>query len=497
MISANSNSGPSEKDFLFALIKSLDEREYGFVLSFARKGKYKATQKEKLLSDMRKQKEYNPKLLRPKYKQYNVLRFHLKNMIFQALRLFHEEANADQRIEIHIRNEMILYQKGFFHESEREYNRAIGLAIEYQNLGMILKLYQIKIFRVQELKTRDLVPVIKNLCTEIMSVLGIYSQQLKAFQTYQELFAAYRTEDGSSPEPIDQASSLKPDEIDFYRQFYIHSADGLKAHLNGDIHQAILITEKMVKLFEDVPAIKEENHLKYKVLLSNLGVLSIGVQDYDKVAEIIEKFKSGKENTFNEEAEVFQNLIHLELLLMVNEKKYEGAEDLTQRAEAGMTKYGAKVNAARKLSIWYNLLLLYMIKEDYRAAHKMVNQIIDHKRLQVRKEVQYTTRLLELIIYFELELWEYSRPKFTALSKYLERKGRKTEFKYAVIKHMRSLVESAEQKQVQIYQKLEEALFKLASDDDNEDKLGLTLVAAWTASKLGRGSVRDCLQEIS
>lgn len=483
-----------EAEVLFELIHQLDEREYKFVLEFARGGRSKPTQPEMLLIDLYKQKEYNAQLLRPKYKSYEVLKHKVKQMIMQALRVFHESGNVDQRIALHLQNECILYTKGLYEQAEKDLEEAQKLAEQYQKLGRLLEILQLKQFRLVERQTKDLNAMVKANFEYIGMTMEAYQQQIHAFRTYQELFASYRTEGRTHTEtPTEVALDAKHQ--GFYRDLYQNASQSLQAQVNGELESAVELAEAAVRLFDGEPEIKEELQLKYKIQLANLGVLLAGVARYREVEEIIRKLKSIEPRDFNEEAETFQNMIHLELILMVSQRRFEGQNNLIQRVEDGLKHFDAKVNAARKLSIWYNLMVLYIVNENFRAAHKVVAMIIEHKKFHVRKEVQYTTRLLELVIYFELGLWDLPDHLITAVRRYLERKDELSEFKLQVLRYMQQLVSAPLNKQDAVFRELGLVLREMADEEKQPDGLGLTLIAAWTRSKHEKRTIKECLQD--
>ncbi len=483
-------------DFLFELIQSLDEKEYKFILEFARSGRSKPTQREILFADLRKQKAYNQQLLKPKYRAFEVLKFQVKQMVMLALRVFHENETVEQRIATYLQNESILYKKGFYPQAEKELEEALKLAEQFQKLGRLLEILQLWQFRLVERKTKDLPEAVSMNFEYVFLTLQAYQDQLEAFKTYQVLFSTYRTDGTTDNDEEVPILTPRPKQNDFYAKLYSNAAKSLEAQVKGDLPVAISLAEASVRLFEVEPKIKEELQLNYKIQLANLGVLLVGGQRYDEVEEIIRNLKKMESKDFNEEAETFQNTIHLELLLMVNLRKFEGQSNLIQRVEKGLNYYGGKVNTARKLSIWYNLLALYIVNENFSAAKEVIGKILDHKKFHVRKEIQYTTRLLELLIYYELEIWDLPDHSIIAVRRYLERKDQLTEFKLLVLRSMQSLVSAPKPERFKFFKALYEALQEVANTDAHPDTLGLEIIAAWTRGKHEKRSIKECLQEL-
>jgi regulator of sigma D len=483
-----------ESDVLFELIRQLDKEEYKFVLEYARGGKAKPNQRDLLIADLRDRKEYNPQLLRPKYKNYEVLKYQARQVVLQALRLYHEASTIDQEIALHLQNERLFYAKGLYGPAEKELAEAQRLAEQYQKLARLLDILHLKQFRLVERQTKDLKAAVAANLADIQKVLAALQAQTAAFCAYQELFAAYRTE-GSTESDASAEVHLDSLHRNFYRDLYRNAAESLAAQVAGDYKKAAELAEAALRLFDSEPEIKEELQLKYKIQLANLGVLLAGLGRYREVEEVIQQLKRFTPLNFNDEAETFQNTIHLELILMVSQWKFEGQANLIQRVEAGLVRYDAKVNAARKLSLLYNLMVLYIVNENYRAANKVVDMILDRKKFKVRKDVQYITRLLQLVIYHELELWDLPDHPITAVKRYLERKGKLSEFKALVLDFLSRLANAPINEKAEVFEEMDLLLREKAREEKPPGSLGLALVAAWARSKYTRQTVKECLQQ--
>lgn len=482
-----------EADVLFELIQSLDEKEYKFVQEAAKGDRGRPTQREQLLADLRKQETYNPQLLRPKYKNYEVLRYQVRQLTMKALRSYHENSNIDLRIATHLFNEQIFYTKGLYNQAEKELDDAQKLAEQYQKLGRLLEILQLKQFRLVERQTKELNETVSANLAYIAQTLAAYQAQIQAFHDYQALFAAYRIE-GKTEVEDSWAVQLDPKRQTFYRDLYQNASQSLAAQIRGDLTEAVLLAEAALRLFESEPEIKDEQLLKFKIQLANLGVVLAGAERYAEVEEIVRQIKQFEIRDFNDEAETFQNTIHLELILMVNQRKFEGQNNLIERVEDGLKKYEKKINAARRLSLLYNLLVLYFVNENFRAGLKVVDMILELRKLKVRKEVQYTTRLLLLVMYYELPHFDLLDDPITAARRYLERKKKRSGYKSLLVKYLFQLGNTPDSKKEATFRELYRHLATWFKEGTQSDNLGLALVAAWVRSKLEKRSIKECLQ---
>lgn len=481
-------------DWLHNLVRSLSDREFRFIKDTLDSGRKKPTQKELLLQDLRYHASYEPTLLKPKYRNFEVLRFQLKLALLKALRQLHEGIGAEQKILVHLQNEQILYQKGIHEQSQKELQNALGLALQHHLSHFVVEILRIKVVRLMETTSRDLFGEISRTFEQLNHYLGNYYRDLDSFREYQELFARYRTEEGAESyrQPNHADGSLL--DLPFFSGLYRNATQIIQAKLDGDLSLALKLSEQCVQWFDQYPTLREEHRLRYKIALANWGVLLIVEKRFIEVGEIISKLKKLDSKDFNEEAETFQNVVHLELLLMVNTLDFVGQGNLIRRVETGLVQYAPKVNTARKLTIWYNTMVLYMINENFSEAHKMVNQIIAHKRFQVRKEIQYVTRLFELVICFELQLWDLPDHLINAVQRYLERKEQTTDYKIRVLRYLKKLIDTPIHERELVIHDLCNTLDQILMQK-TEYSPGLGVATGWAHSKLEKCTIKSWLIE--
>lgn len=62
----------------------------------------------------------------------------------------------------------------------------------------------------------------------------------------------------------------------------------------------------------------------------------------------------------DDEGEVFQNVTFLELVLYMNQDRFQEALVLIPIIESGLLKYSKKVNDAKKISFSYNIMIVFL-----------------------------------------------------------------------------------------------------------------------------------------
>jgi hypothetical protein len=139
-------------------------------------------------------------------------------------------------------------------------------------------------------------------------------------------------------------------------------------------------------------------------------------------------------------------------------------------------------------------MVLYIINQNFSMARKKMDLIISHRRFEVRKEIQYTTRLLEMLIAFELDGGNMSESTTTAVRRYLERQDQLVDFKHQVVLHLERICRAEHAEHRKIFGELKAVLALYRDERNHPDHLGLVIVRAWVESRLsvGGASIKDC-----
>lgn len=109
----------------------------------------------------------------------------------------------------------------------------------------------------------------------------------------------------------------------------------------------------------------------------------------------------------------FQSISYLkELLLHLNQAKFETGQVLAQEIEAWLEKNEAGMKRSLLLSFWYNLIAFYFLMGEFSEANRFANLIINLPGKDERQDIRDFTRLFQLILHHQLgneDLIDYLR----------------------------------------------------------------------------------------
>jgi len=489
----------SNNDFLFDLIHSLDEAEIRFIRKFETSKRKRPEILLDLLDDIRNGKDRSPEFFKQKYRNFGVARYKLKQLILRSLRLLNTSEDAERHIRDHLDNELILYRKGLFDEAGKQLKAARKIAGDHQKLYRLLEILQRQQSRLIEYGDKKLKESVVENAAEMARVLAQLNQQLAALCNYQQLFAAFRTEDVAGMTGQQRVSF--PDDLpenvplSFEAQVYHLQTRSLLARSQRDWKAAGEAIAETIALYQNPShkAIREDQQDRYKILLANYATYLVPVGKFHELADIVLEFRQMNDSDFNGKAETFQNRVQLELLWMVNTFDFSRLPELIEEIKAGFGEFGSKINAARQLSIRYNIVEAWVIQENFREARAWIDEILDQKKNKVRQEIQYVTRLMELLIYIELELYDPLDARITAVERFLQRKDQMTPFKSGVVKVLRKLTGTPLNERKELFQDLHQTLQSLRDEMSVGDQLGLKIVSAWAEAKVRGCSIVECL----
>lgn len=371
-------------DSLFVLVKRLTERERRFVVGYAGLGHRSAEEPLALLAAMWGMEKYNAARLRRKFSNLDSVRHRLRKLILRALRAERDSRTQDALFRAHIADYEILYEKGLYEEALRSLNKAHAIAKEQQSPMRMLEVLHWQNHRLLETERTDLVEVMRLQLEQTRRALDDYVQQVGVVSEYHRLFASYRVEEGKLDFPkVDYLGLALNETLPFLTRLYAFQLAGMGARMQKDHAEALRVHALLLEFWRGHAQITQEQPGTYMILLSNYALYLFPTGDLDGVSTVLAEIerlggmarseaatsgRGGSESSpigFNHQAETFQNIANLKILLQLNSLKREGLEELLTTIEEGLLLYESKINAARQFTIWFNMMLICLIHAEY------------------------------------------------------------------------------------------------------------------------------------
>jgi hypothetical protein len=193
----------------------------------------------------------------------------------------------------------------------------------------------------------------------------------------------------------------------FWARYYYHSAMGLIYSIQQKFLQCFncykdinLLMQSEKQFISDLPNIYHTNN-------NNMVNMMFLLENYDKILPLIQHQKTfmGLYKIKNPalSSKVFLNTSESELFLYYLTEQYEQGAIFIKKIEPELKKIDIKFSPAM-FDLFFMMAVIYLGNEDYKAAIKWLNKILNHEKdVNLRRELQINTRLLYLIVLLEKE----------------------------------------------------------------------------------------------
>ena len=500
-------------DHLYQLIKSLtkSEKRYFKLYSQLQKGD---KQYLRIIDSLEKMKgNYDEEKLKQILvkKQINVEQFHvtknyLYNLILKALRSYNDQKSISNKLKSLLAEAKILEQKGLYNQYEKKLKSAKSLSVKYEKHLVRLAVLDREILLALGQKNKGLEGRLKELYKEVKHTMSQAKIEVEYKELLHQIFVWYRTKNkvrdkGASSKLL----KLQEDELlvdaskatTFQTKICFFFSHALINHLLGeDLSKANLYYQKVIEIWERYPFMQVENYKLYKIHLSNYLNSCHSIQKYKPFPEILEKIMELPAFTFDEQAEEFQNVAYLELLYQMNTLQYESAIALIPAIEKGLKKYAAKVNKARVFSFYFNITILYFANEEYAKASLWIQKILDEQKIDHRKDVQQLARIIQLIVHYELEHYDFLESLYRSTYRGLKKANELHPFEKLVLQLIKQLqkLESKQDRKSTLGSFLK-GLKEIEQNAVQKKIMGLTEIEIWAASKINAKTFLETLKE--
>jgi hypothetical protein len=192
----------------------------------------------------------------------------------------------------------------------------------------------------------------------------------------------------------------------FWSSYYYHSAKSLIYTVQNKQNERYVSYREIKKLMDEAPAFIKDIPSVYHLNYNNLVNVMMYLGKYNETEKLIKEQRTFidafhiKSPTLSKT--VFLNTYESELYICYKTGNYEQGAEVTRSIEGEVKKISASIGP-----IYFDLLFFMAVSElmvkNYKAATRWLNKILNEERnVSLRKELQINTRLLYLIVLFEL-----------------------------------------------------------------------------------------------
>ncbi|MEM7036750.1 MAG: hypothetical protein AAF570_07215 [Bacteroidota bacterium] len=428
---------------------------------------------------------------------YRKKKSQLKKEVMNFLRFSRESRTPANQITQLIEEFEVLYPRGLYVECQRLMQRAYDVAVKNRQLLPLMKILDLR----KKLEVEQNPKALKSELGELVAlkdeVLEKFELEVKWGKLHYQLLALFRLGREFWPEEKEMLAGVLAEDSAQFRSFaplvshrtilYFWSARALAHKLLGEQQGYYESYKELCAFFDQNAGFRDlpENRRTYRNMLSNYANACFAIEDYREAKGILNQIRAFKNKDFDEEAEQFQAYTLLSLLYYINSADQVGKDELIEETVAGLEKYSAKINAARRVSILMNLVFLCFVNDEFGRAEWFLERLLDGSRLRVRREVVKSAKLLGLILLVEKESFKGADSleiAFESTRMFVERNGGKNEVDRTIFRMVWKLLKGGGEAAGPILEEWHEKFQELMATHANHPLTEIILF--WLRSKI-------------
>ena len=335
----------------------------------------------------------------------------LYNLILEKLMSIASEKSAKKRLRNTFNEIVLLQEMGCLTRAEQMLKKLKKDAIEYDLKAFLMEVYEYECNIKRDANNFEAIQKIKERIKGLRK--NIYLEN-ELIDVYDNVF--YLAQNFSRLKKSDAQIRLTEIETNLNKtdrnqcncfgtqRLYLYSLLVLE-HLKCNKEAVFKYIEEIQKLFETHQKASKASDFKHtKFLASNLNYFVKYDISIEQFSTTLTEVKSIKANTPYEAMINFSNIYYVEFLYYLKRGDFAKIENLIPSLLKELDKYGDKINLDRRMVFWYNLMIYYFLKQDFRSAYYWIKEkILKYGRKSNRKDFFNKSKLFKLLVCFELE----------------------------------------------------------------------------------------------
>ncbi|MBI1835757.1 MAG: hypothetical protein HYR91_00680 [Flavobacteriia bacterium] len=500
---------------LFKLIKSLTKSEKRF---FKLSSSLQSGDKNylKIFDYIEKQVVYNEDDLKKAFAKETFIKHlpseknHLYKLVLKSLRSFYSEQSVSSLLKQEIKNVEVLYNKALYKECEKFVARAKEIAKDHEKFYYWYELLSWEKKLLEEAyEAGEFTTDLDQLVEEEEMVIA----KLRNLAEYQVIYSKInlifrsggfsRTEsENAIVEGIADYHLIKGKNTALSTRaasmcYYIK---GLCAATNRNYADSFQFFNKTREILDHNPNIKIDSAQRYVMTMSHLLRCYIDSKDFENAQKMIVDMRALETvkgfNSTDILVRLFSNSYNQELTLLHAMGEFQKSVDLIPKIEELQTFYGEKINKEYEVVLTYNKAYSYFGIGEYKKALSYINLVLNDNEQNLRQDIYSFSRLINLVLHFELENYDFLEYVIKSTNRYLNKQERDYEAETVCIKHIRKLAKAVtNSEKTLVLNQMQKDICKVLENHHEQALLEYFNVIAWIESKLNKISYSEAVKK--
>ena len=425
---------------LFKLIQSLSKSEKRF---FKMSSSLQSGDKNylKIFDIIEKQEEYDEEEIKKIFKNEVFIKHlpseknHLYKLILKSLRSFYSEQSISSILKQEIKNVEILYNKALYKECEKFVSRAKILAEENEKFYYWFELISWQKRLLEEAyEEGEFTTNLDDLIAEEELVIA----KLRNLAEYQIIYSKINfifrsggfTRNEYERKIVDDIADYhlikgKNTAISTRAASMCYYIKGLCAATNRNFEDSFQFFNRTREILDNNPKIKEDSQQRYVLTLLHLLRCYIDAKNFEKAQSLIAEIRSLPDkkafNSIDIYVKIISNTFNQELNLLLKMGEFVKAIALLPEVDKQFKLYEDKISKEQELYLIYNKAYCYFGVGEYKKSLSFLIEVLNDNEQNLRQDIYSFSRILNLIIHFELENYDYLEYVIKSTNRYLSK----------------------------------------------------------------------------
>lgn len=498
---------------LFDLIHSLNQTEKRYFKVYAAKNASEQSIYLRLFDAIDAQQKYDEQEIRSRFKneqftrQLHVAKNYLYSIILKSLTAYHAKTSINAQVLDMLRSVEVLYEKGFYKQCEKLLSKVKKLCRDYEKRILYAQCCE---WEARLASRKSEVNHVSRITEEeqasLTAKIEILEYKKKAFSIYEKILqlGVVRDKDelASFKKEIEAPLLKRADQLlTNEARYYKYSALGLYASTTGNKKQHYTYSKKIFDLFELHPALKEEYPFHYIGSLNNLCNALFQLERNAEVLKLVEKLRDFcNAFTVNKWEDVYLTgllLSHdIEITAYMNTGQFHKILAVVKPVEELLKVHKLRFKKSYLLDLIYDLAYGLFIAKEYELSLTWLLKILNEPNLFIRKDVYSASRILHLLLHYELGNELLLRNIIKPTAKFLERKKRLYLPERILLRALETQIKTKDAgKRMATFQSLKTEIHQALKKPFDKRVLNYLDIPTWIESKIQGRDMRDLLKQ--
>jgi len=489
---------------LFKLIKSLTKSEKRFFkLSSALQNGEKNYLK--LFDFIESQDTYDEEVLKSFFREERFIQHlpseknHLYRLILKSLRSFYSEQSVSSILKQELKNVEILHKKALYKECEKFVKKAKKLAKDHEKFYYWFELiaWEKKLLE-EAYEEGDFNHDLNELIAEEEEVIA----KLRNLAEYQVLYSKINyvfrsggfTRNEQEKRVVDDIANYhlikgKNTAISTRATTMCYYIKGLCSATNREYQDSFVFFNKVREILDRSPQIKVDLSKRYVLTMSHLLRCYVDSRDFEKALKLIAEIRALEGTKGFDSMDILVRIFTIshsfELMVLNLSGDFSKANLRLPELEENLSVFGEKINKEHRVLFAYQMAYAYFGVGEYKKALNVLNSVLNDNEQVLRQDLYNFSKLLNLIIHFELDNLDFLSYQIKSTNRYLNKTNRDYVVENFLMKHLRRLIKvSGRIERIEIFEEMEKELNELFKDERERIILDYIDIQSWIQSKL-------------